>query len=73
MYPYVKQAIALLASGSLGFWLGGRYVGGLALTSYLGDPPQWLLTAKETMTLALVVCLLCVTGWIVLDYRSENA
>jgi hypothetical protein len=72
MRETVKTALQLLVAGSLGFWLGGRYVGGLAVTTYYGDAPDWLLAAKETMTFALVMCLLCVVGWIVLDYRGES-
>jgi len=62
----------LVAAGSAGFYLGGRYVGDLALPSYTIEPPAWVATAQETMWLALGLAALCSILWMVVDYRQHN-
>lgn len=67
---YAKPLLQTVASGSAGLYLGGRYVGGLAKNTYMGSKPAWITTAQSTLWMALILCALCVVGWIILDYRE---
>lgn len=67
---YVKPTLMVVAASSAGMYLGGRYVGGLAKSTYTGTKPAWITTAQSTLWLSLILCALCVIGWIVLDYRE---
>jgi hypothetical protein len=80
---YVKQAVFALACVSVGFYLGGRYVG---MKAYTVDPtkptfglnsttthPDWIEPAQAMLQQSLIVFTVCVFGWIALDYLwSEN-
>jgi len=67
---YAKPVLVVVAAGSAGMYLGGRYVGGLAKTTYTTSKPEWITTAQSTLWMALTLCALCVIGWIVLDYQE---
>jgi len=68
----LKQTLVVLSSACGGFYLGGRYVGQLAIQSYFGPKPDWLSTTQQTLKITLVATALAVAAWIILDYRSDN-
>jgi hypothetical protein len=68
----LKQALVVVSSGSSGFYVGGRYVGGLAISEYIGEQPAWLGTAQQTMWTVLALGVLCIGLWIVMDYSEHN-
>jgi len=65
-----KPVLQTVAASSAGMYLGGRYVGGLAKATYTTSKPAWIQTAQSTLWMSLVLCALCVLGWMILDYRE---
>jgi len=67
----LKQSLVVLSSACSGFYLGGRYVGGMAITEYMGPKPAWLGEVQSTMWAVLGLSVLCIGLWIVMDYREQ--
>ena len=67
-----KQLLVVIAAASAGFYVGGRYVGGLAIQEYFGTKPGWVSTAQETLTVTLILSSVCVGLWIVWDYMEHR-
>ena len=67
----LKQALVVVSSVSSGFYIGRRYVGGMAITEYMGPKPAWLGEAQSTMWAVLGVAVLCIVVWIVMDYKEQ--
>lgn len=70
-HPRIKQALVVLSSASAGFYLGGRYVGGIAQPTYIESQPAWIGQAQSTMWLMLGVCALCAGLWLLVDNNEE--
>lgn len=69
---YLKSTLAALASGAGGFYLGGRYVGELALPSYTLQKPTWVDVAQSRLWLMLALCAVSVSLWMIVDYRETT-
>lgn len=74
--PYVKGALTVVSSGGVGFYLGGRYVGGMASEhavdhTLLDKTPEWIGQANQTMWLMLAVSAICIGLWVWLDYQDQ--
>jgi len=72
MNRLLKQALVVIASACSGFYLGGRYVGGLAIQEYVAQKPAWLVTAQGTMQQSLVLAGVAAVAWIVFDYTQRR-
>jgi len=73
--PYVKPVLPVLSGAGIGFYLGGRYVGGMASDhaadhTLLQKTPEWISQANQTMWLMLAVSIACVCLWVWLDYTE---
>jgi len=69
----LKTLLVIAGSASSGFYLGGRYVGELAIHEYIGPKPRWVATAQGTLWAVLGIAMMCVFAWMLLDYRSRPA
>lgn len=68
-----QKLIALVASWLFGVWVGIRWTGAQVLVYQ--DPlfkPKWVKEVNQMETLVIVACFVCVVGWVLIDYRSEN-
>ena len=70
-HPRIKQTLVVIASASAGFYVGGRFVGGIAQPTYLQEQPTWIGEAQSMMWLMLGVCALCVGLWLFMDFNEE--
>lgn len=74
--PYLKPVLTVLSSAGIGFYLGGRYVGGMASDhaadhTLLQKTPEWISQANQTMWLMLAVSAICIGLWVWLDYQDQ--
>jgi len=75
VYQYIKQAVALVAAGCIGFWVGGNYAAAKVYNSTLAlvprEAPAWVGQVQGTLWLSIGAAGLAVVGWIALDYREQ--
>jgi hypothetical protein len=75
LYGYIKQLIALVAAGCIGFWIGANYTASLAYEAAIGvvatEAPTWVGTVQSTLWLSIGAAGLAVVGWIALDWREQ--
>lgn len=68
-----QKLIALVASWLFGAWAGIRWTGGIVLQAK--DPlfkPEWVNEVNQMETLVIIACLVCVVGWVLIDYRGQE-
>jgi len=67
----LKQTLVVLSSACSGFYVGGRYVGGMAITEYMGPKPAWLGEVQATLLTVAALAIFTLALWIVMDYREQ--
>lgn len=63
-----KPWLSGIAAAGGGFYVGGRYVGGLAQATYQFNKPDWISQAQQTMWIVLALACVCAVLWLVVDW-----
>lgn len=66
---HVKQLLALLSAGMVGFTLGVLTTVGMVDVAPFSDLPEWIGRASFLGWVAILGATLAVAGWIYIDYR----
>jgi len=68
---YTKQALVVVSSACAGFYLGGRYVGGMATQDVQLVQPEWIGPVQDLLWIVLVVGLVSALVWVGLDHQDH--